>query len=130
MNAYSFLIIRLAVGVSMLGHGLVRLPKLTAFSEWMIDSFRNSMLPQQIVMPFSYVLPVAEFTIGIMLILGLFIKRVGLAGGFVMVLLVFGSCLTENWEAVPSQLIHAAFFAVLIHFIRNNSFALDNLIKK
>jgi thiosulfate dehydrogenase [quinone] large subunit len=130
MNAYSLLIIRLAVGASMLGHGLIRLPKLTTFSNWMVNSFKESMLPQQIVMPFSYVLPVAEFIIGIMLILGLFIKQAGIAGGFVMLLLIFGSCLTENWEAVPSQLIHAAFFAILIHFVQDSSFALDNLIKK
>lgn len=118
------------MGASMLGHGLVRLPKLTAFSNWMVNSFKESMLPQQIVIPFSYALPVAEFIIGIMLIMGLFIKQAGIAGGFVMVILIFGSCLTENWEAVPSQLIHAAFFAILIHFARDSSFALDNLIKK
>lgn len=36
----------------------------------------------------------------------------------------------ENWEALPSQLIHVAFFAVLLHFEGYNTWAIDRLIKK
>ena len=36
----------------------------------------------------------------------------------------------EQWDAIPSQLIHAAFFSVLIQFTSSNTIALDNLFKK
>jgi len=130
METTSFLLLRLAVAISMFGHGLVRLPKLTIFSNWMIGSFENSMLPKFIVTPFSYILPIAEFTIGLLLLLGLFTKPALIAGGFVMLVLLFGTSMIENWEAIPSQLIHVAFFALLLQFIDYNSWAVDILIKK
>ena len=130
METTSFLLLRLAVAISMFGHGLVRLPKLTTFSNWMIGSFENSMLPKFIVTPFSYILPIAEFTIGLLLLLGLFTKPSLIAGGFVMLVLLFGTSMIENWEAIPSQLIHVAFFALLLQFIDYNSWAVDILIKK
>ena len=130
MNTTSFLILRLAIGASMFGHGLVRLPKLATFSNWMVGTFQKSILPKAMVTPFSYLLPIAEFTIGLLLISGLFTKPALIGGGLVMIILIFGSCMIENWEILPSQLIHAAFFAVLLQFAANNTYALDNLFLK
>lgn len=130
MNKNSFLIVRLAVAASMLGHGLVRLPKLNGFSEWMVSSFEKSMLPSALVTPFSYILPIAEFVIGLLLVIGLFTRISLIAGGFMMVILIFGSAMVENWEAMPSQFIHAAFFAVLLSFLQYNTYAVDNFFKK
>jgi len=129
METTSFLLLRLAIAISLFGHGLVRLPKLTTFSNWMIGSFENSMLPKFIVTPFSYILPIAEFAIGLLLLLGLFTRPSLIAGGLIMLVLLFGTALIENWEAVPSQLIHIAFFALLLHFIDSNCWAIDLLIK-
>ena len=127
MNTTSFLLLRLASGASMFGHGLVRLPKLHGFSNWMVGTFEKSILPKAIVTPFSYLLPIAEFTIGLLLISGLFTKPALIGGGLVMIILIFGSCMIENWEILPSQLIHAAFFAVLLQFAANNTYSLDKL---
>jgi thiosulfate dehydrogenase [quinone] large subunit len=130
METTSFLLLRIAIAISMFGHGLVRLPKLVTFSNWMTSSFENSMLPKIIVIPFSYILPIAEFSIGTLLLLGLFTKPSLIAGAVVMLILLFGTSMIENWEAIPSQLIHIAFFALLLHFIDYNSWAVDTLIKK
>jgi len=129
MNKSAYLILRLAIGLSMFGHGLVRLPKLTVFSDGMLKEFEHSMLPQALVLPFSYVLPIAEFLVGLFIILGLFTKQSSVVGAIVMLCLIFGTCLIENFGALPSQLIHAAFFAILIQFIDSNSLAIDKLIK-
>ncbi|MBB6127902.1 DoxX family protein [Mucilaginibacter lappiensis] len=130
MNTNSFLLLRLAIGASMLGHGLVRLPKLQTFSHWMVGSFAKSILPQALVIPFSYVLPIAEFIIGLLVITGLFTKPALMAGSLVMIILVFGTCMIENWEALPSQLIHVAFFTMLLQFISSNTWAIDQLLIK
>ncbi|WP_286927161.1 DoxX family membrane protein [Flavobacterium sp. UBA4197] len=130
MNTTAFLLLRLAIGASMFGHGLVRLPKLNAFSSWMTGNFENTLLPQIIVLPFSYVLPIAEFGIGLLLLLGLFTKTAATLGAIVMILLLIGTALIENWEAIPSQLIHVLFFALLLQFTDRNTFAMDMLIKK
>lgn len=125
-NVATYVILRLAIAFSMFGHGLVRLPKLDKFSGWMMQSFEKSMLPQALVLPFSYALPVMEFLIGLLLILGLFTRYALVAGGVVMILLIFGTTMIENWEALPSQLIHVAFFGVLLNHVgQYNGYALD-----
>ncbi|WBS74074.1 DoxX family membrane protein [Elizabethkingia meningoseptica] len=127
MNTFVFLILRFAIAISMLGHGLVRLPKLGAFSQWMVGSFEKSMLPQALVIPFSYALPIAEFAVGLLLLTGLFTKPAAFAGVAVMLVLLFGTTMVENWKAIPSQLIHIVFFAILLQFLDNNSYALDKI---
>ncbi|HTI92882.1 MAG TPA: DoxX family membrane protein [Puia sp.] len=130
MNKVTYLILRLAIGLSAFGHGLVRLPKLDKFSAWMVKGFEKTMLPEAIVLPFSYILPVAEFAVGLLLILGLFTKPAIYAGAAVMCMLILGTTLQENWEAIPTQLIHIAFFAVLFQFLSSNMISLDKLVKK
>lgn len=130
MNTTSFLLVRLAIGASMFGHGVVRLPKLNGFSNWMVTSFEKSMLSATMVRPFSYALPLAEFAIGFLLILGLFTRPALIAGSVVMIMLILGTTLIENWEALPSQLIHVAIFAVLLQYVASNTYALDNAILK
>jgi len=130
MNPITFLLLRLAIGASMFGHGLVRLPKLAGFSSWMVGSFEKSMLPLSLVRPFSYALPLLEFAVGLLLITGLFTKISLIAGALIMVALVFGTTLIENWDAITSQLIHAAFFAILLQFVQYNTYALDGLVKR
>ncbi|WP_298738436.1 DoxX family protein [uncultured Chitinophaga sp.] len=127
MDTTVYLLLRLAIGASMFGHGLVRLPKLHGFSAWMLNSFEKSMLPAALVRPFSYALPVAEFVIGLLLLAGLFTRQALIAGALVMVMLIIGTTLTENWDALPSQLIHVAFFALLLQYASSNRISLDRL---
>jgi thiosulfate dehydrogenase [quinone] large subunit len=128
-NPTSFLLLRLALGASMLGHGLVRLPKLQAFSEWMTGQFAQSMLPKAMVQPFSYVVAITEFVIGILLVTGLFTRLGLITGAILMTLLIFGCCLIEDWSPIPSQLLHAMGFVVLLSAIEYNRIALDQLFK-
>ncbi|MND88292.1 hypothetical protein D3C87_719540 [compost metagenome] len=127
MDTTVFLLLRLGIAISMFGHGLVRLPKLNTFSQWMIASFEKSLLPKAMVLPFSYVLPVAESTVGLCLLIGLFTKPALIMGAGVLLILLFGTAMIENWEAIPSQLLHLAFFALLLQFVQSNSWALDKL---
>lgn len=130
MDTTVFLLLRLGIATSMFGHGLVRLPKLNAFSEWMTTSFEKSLLPKVMVIPFSYVLPVAEFTVGLLLLIGLFTKPALIMGAVILLVLLFGTAMIENWEAIPSQLLHLVFFALLLQFIQSNSWALDKLFNQ
>lgn len=128
---WAFLLARLAVGMSMFGHGLVRVPKLPVFSNWMVGQFQKSMLPDAIVEPFSYILPIAELIVGILLLLGLFTRQALIAGSIVMISLIFGSSMIEEWGSIPSQLFHAAYFSVLLCFVSSyNSMSIDGLLKK
>jgi thiosulfate dehydrogenase [quinone] large subunit len=110
----TFFFLRLPLAVSMLGHGLVRLPKLAGFNQWMRESMQKSFLPESIITPFSYVLPFAEAIIGLLLLIGVFFRYTCYAGLTLMAVLILGSASIENWSAIEAQLIHSVLFGVLL----------------
>lgn len=115
-NKISFFFLRLPIAVSLLGHGLVRLPKLAAFSAWMLDTMEKSFLPQGLILPFSFALPILEFIIGIALLFRAGIQYSIYAGLLLMTVLIFGSCSIENWAAIEAQLLHAIYlFGLLLY---------------
>ena len=63
-NQLLYFFLRLPISVSLLGHGLVRLPKLSSFSNWMVETMEKSFIPKGLIIPFSYALPVSEAVIG------------------------------------------------------------------
>lgn len=121
----AYLFVRLAMAISMLTHGLVRLPKLGAFSDGMVEQFSDFMFPEWLVRPWSYAVPFIEFFLGITLLLGLFTRLSAIAGAVLILILLGGSGMVEGWSAFPSQLIHLAFFVAILLYRRYNSFALD-----
>lgn len=116
MKSASYLLTRLAIGMSFFGHGVVRMPKLAAFSQGMVGEFQKSYLPEALVVPFSYILPFAELIVGVMLLAGLFTRQAAIAGSIVMILLIFGATTIENWNILPTQLLHVAFLVAVVEF--------------
>ena len=122
----SFLLTRLAIGASLFGHGLVRLPKLDSFSHGMAAEFAHSILPASLVLTFGYSLPFLESMIGLLTLIGLLTKPAAVAGVIVMILLIFGSATIEKFGNIPSQLLHIIFFlGVLLFADRYDNWSLD-----
>lgn len=48
-RAVAYLLVRLTIGASLFGHGLVRLPKLEAFHAQLLGEFKTSYLPAFLV---------------------------------------------------------------------------------
>ncbi|SDL10264.1 thiosulfate dehydrogenase [quinone] large subunit [Catalinimonas alkaloidigena] len=126
-SALVYLLVRLPLALSMLFHGVVRMPKLAGFSQWMVGQFEGSLLPTTLVMPFSYALPFVELLIGLLLLVGLFTRPAAIAGNLVMLMLITGSALIEQWQNVAIQLFYAAYFAVLVGYEAYNRYSLDHL---
>lgn len=112
----TFFFLRLPVAVSLLGHGLVRLPKLQTFSEWMLTTMEKSAIPSALIVPFSYILPIAEAILGILLLINFKTKYTLYASLALMSILIFGSCSIENWSAIESQLLHSFYLFGLFWF--------------
>jgi thiosulfate dehydrogenase [quinone] large subunit len=105
----TFFFLKLPIAVSLLGHGLVRLPKLPAFTDWLVTTMEKSVIPEFLIVPFGYVLPIAEFLIGLSLLIGFRMKYSLFAGMALMSVLIFGSSSIENWSAIESQLLHSFY---------------------
>ncbi|MFT3739277.1 MAG: DoxX family membrane protein [Breznakibacter sp.] len=116
----TFFFMRLPVALSLLGHGLVRLPKLAAFSEWMVGTMGHSVLPAGLVQVWAYVLPLVETLLGLLLLLGVKPKCSIYAALSLMGILILGSSSIENWSAIEAQLIHAFYLSGLLWFVEKN----------
>lgn len=115
-----FFFLRLPIAISLLGHGLVRLPKLATFSNWVVTSMEKSMIPDFLIVPFSYILPIAEFLIGLSLVIGFKTKYTIFSGLILMSILILGSSSIENWSAIESQLLHSVYLFGLYWFWNKN----------
>lgn len=65
---HAYFLLRLAMGANLLAHGLVRIPKIEAFSNWMINLYKEIVLPEIFISSFAKILPFAELTIGVFLV--------------------------------------------------------------
>jgi len=129
-ESFTYLLARLPIGMSFFGHGLERLPKLAAFSHGMATSFSKSILPESLVLPFGYILPVLELLIGILLLLGLFTRFAAVLGVALMLFLIFGSSMIEQWNNVFTQIIYGGYLALLFYFAQYNIISIDGLTRK
>jgi thiosulfate dehydrogenase [quinone] large subunit len=111
-----FFFLRLPLAVSLLGHGLVRLPKFHTFSDWMLTTMEKSVIPAFLILPFSYLLSVAEAIIGLLLLINFKTKYTLYSGLVLMSILILGSSSIENWSAIESQLLHSFYLFGLFWF--------------
>lgn len=112
----TYFFLRLPVALSIFGHGLVRLPKLQTFTEGMVKSMEKSAIPESLLTPFGYFIPIAEFLIGLVLLIGYQTKYTIYAGLALMGLLVFGSASVENWTGIEAQLVHSIYLGGLLWY--------------
>lgn len=126
----AYLLARLPIGMSMFVHGFERIPKLQAFAGGIEKQFEKTMLAPSLVHLFGTVLPFCELLTGILLLLGLFTRFATMLGVLIMLALIFGSGLLEQWQNVFLQMMYGAYFAALYLFAPHNGYALDGLFKK
>lgn len=126
----TYLMARLPIAVSMLGHGLDRIPKIQVFSDHLVSQFSKSILPLKLVIPFSMILPFVELAVGILLTIGLFTRFACVIGVAAMLALIFGSCLIEQWDNVLSQMLYSLYFVMLYYYAFYNRYSFDSLISR
>jgi len=127
-RAVAYLLLRLTIGTSLFGHGLVRMPKLSAFHAQMMGEFKASILPAFLVSPCVYVLPFVELAAGILLLAGALTRAAAIAGGLVMIVLVFGATSIEHFNVIGEQLLHAVLLAAVLAFRSHNRYSVDHLL--
>lgn len=118
----AYLFIRILVGINFFTHGLVRLPKINAFSNWMVTTYESTFLPKVMVQIFSQTVPYIELLLGAALFLGIYTYKTTIAIGVLLTVLLFGACLLEKWDWVAFQMIYALCAYLLISRIEDNTY--------
>lgn len=116
-----YLIFRLTMGVNMFVHGANRI-----FGDWkgfvdgIVERFQATILPEVLTMGFAWSIPVIEFAVGVLLILGILTRYALALGGLLIIGLMFGMCLLQKWSVVGDQLLYAVAFFLLLTYSKND----------
>jgi thiosulfate dehydrogenase (quinone) large subunit len=126
-RALAALLLRLALGIDILLHGLTRLfiGGLQSFINTSSVPFQHSVLPMWQVRAFLTVVPFLEFIIGLLLVAGLALRWTLVAGALLMLALEFGTGVRSDWTVVSSQLLYSLLYSILIFCRRYDLYSLD-----
>jgi thiosulfate dehydrogenase [quinone] large subunit len=121
-NQLAQLVIRIGLGINMLMHGLVRIPKLGAFVSKTAVGFSQTILPPILTNGFLYTLPFLEFASGVLILLGGQFSRWGyVLGGAIIAMLLFGTTLKEDWAGAGNQMIYVIAFYLALRSLNDSS---------
>ena len=106
---------RIGLGINMLMHGAVRIPKLGGFVNKTAAGFADTILPDVLTRVFLYGLPFVELLSGVLILLGNPLNKWGyFVGGLTIGALLFGTTLKEDWATAGLQVVYLiAFYLAL-----------------
>lgn len=123
----AYTLFRLFMGINMFMHGAVRLGEnYGVFIEWTQGVFADSWLPEWLVTLEASLIPGVEIAIGVLLFFGFKTRFAIMVAMGLMVTLVFGMNVVQDWELVNRHLIYAMAFYLLMHNRQYNEFSLDS----
>lgn len=122
----AFAFFRLTMGINIFLHGLTRIISgVGGFADQMSEGFKSGPMPLPLIRGFLIVLPFVETLIGLLLILGLKTRLALLAGGLLMTLLVFGTALRSDWNALAIQMTYVLCYYFLISHASRDAYGID-----
>jgi len=129
--AIAYTILRLSFGANIMLHGISRLLNgHAAFMAYLNHYFEHAhLIPASSLPFFGAVLPWAETIIGGLLVLGLFSRFAMIVGALVMLGLVIGTNLAQDWVVSGLQLLYVFFYYYLLTHLDQNTFSVDSLFR-
>lgn len=118
-------LLRVGLGLNLFTHGLVRLPDLAAFAAHTRQTMAKSPLPMPLVIAAGYAIPFVEITAGVLLLLGLFLRPALVLGFLLLLVLMLGICLAQNWTVAAEQLVYMLVLAALLATARHDRYSVD-----
>jgi thiosulfate dehydrogenase [quinone] large subunit len=127
----AYALLRIGLGLNICLHGVVRWAAgLRNFAESLLPMFQKTPLPTWSVVSFGYVLPIVEATIGACVLFGFQTRRALISGSVLMLVLMFGSTLRQDWPTVGIQLTYSLVYSLLLAGIRFNSYSIDRQLSR
>ena len=125
--ALSYALLRIALGLNICLHGVVRWTLgLRNFAESLLPMFQKTLLPAWSIYSFGCVLPIVEALVGFCVLFGFQTKRALISGSVLMLVLMFGSTLRQDWPTVGIQLMYSLVYSILLAGTPGNYYSIDS----
>jgi thiosulfate dehydrogenase [quinone] large subunit len=123
----AYTLLRVSFGTNILLHGASRLLAGSGgFLAYLNHYFEHTpLMPKAFLPAFGAVLPPVEAVLGLLLVLGLASRFALIAGALVMLVLVFGTNLAQDWNVAGLQLIYCFLYYYLLAHREWNTLSVD-----
>ncbi len=127
----SYTILRVSFGANIMLHGVSRIVMgHAAFLAYLTHYFEKaSYVPVGMLSIFATVQPWVELILGLLLMIGLATRFSLIAGGLVILSLVIGTNLAQDWLVSGLQLIYAFLYYYLLAHLDQNRYSIDGMRK-
>jgi len=127
----AYTILRVSFGANIMLHGVSRIVMgHAAFLAYLTHYFEKaSYVPVGMLSLFATVQPWVELILGLLLMVGLATRFSLIAGGLVILSLVIGTNLAQDWLVSGLQLIYAFLYYYLLAHLDQNRYSIDGMRK-
>ncbi|ACB51356.1 hypothetical protein cce_2006 [Crocosphaera subtropica ATCC 51142] len=125
----AYTLLRIVVGVNYFNHGFTRIFDVPSFINSMVTTMQDSGIPEFLVRINAGLVPPVELIVGALITVG-FLTRSALIVCFIlMIILMYGITMIQNWDGASSQLIYNIVLFILLAGVNFNRFSVDNWLK-
>ncbi len=128
VTAYTLL--RIIIGVNYFNHGFVRIGNISGFVDSMVELFQDTFVPEALVRAPAVLVPIVELVAGLLITIGLATQAALVTTFGLMIVLMYGVTLIQNWDAAMSQLVYCLVLFILIAANSFNTVSVDRVIEK
>jgi thiosulfate dehydrogenase (quinone) large subunit len=126
-----YTVLRLALGIDIAMHGISRfIVGLDRFAQPTIREFAHTVLPAALVTPMVYTIPFVETVAGVLILFGLWTRYALLLNALLMLVLIFGTCVRQDWMVLSTQIPYPIIIFLLLFLRRYNMLSLDGWIAR
>lgn len=113
----AYLLLRILTGLDFFMHGFARIftgSHLGGFAQGMAKSMATTPLPPAFTLATGYAIPCVELVIGTLLLLGIATRAALRLAFLLMLVLMFGVTLKQDWTTAGNQLVYGIVLAILL----------------
>jgi thiosulfate dehydrogenase [quinone] large subunit len=121
---------RIGLGVNMCLHGMTRIPGMDAFQTRLHEQFAGTFLPVFLLDIAAYGILYSEAIVGPFLVAGLFVRQALTGCAMLMIVLLFGTCLSQQFSIATTQMIYLGFIISLLAGVAYDGYSLDALRRR
>ena len=126
----AYTLLRIVLGINFFNHGFTRIDDISGFAQSMIDMFQDTFVPEVLVRVPAMLVPIVELIGGLFLTVGLATQWTLITLFSLMIVLMYGVTLIQNWDAASSQLVYCLVLFILVAANSFNSLSIDNVISR
>lgn len=125
----AYTLLRIVVGVNYFNHGFTRIFNIPGFINAMVTTMQDSWIPEFLVRINAALVPPVELVVGALITIGLFTRGALIACFALMIVLMYGVTIIQNWDTAGSQLIYNIVLFILLAGVSFDRVSVDEWLR-